>query len=100
MALKVAALGWGNNELRIQGEIIQKVDDTSHFVTYLATFLLSGNGRHHRVLVIPLIGPRLDPILVEKMSIVTRMSAAWQSLEALESLHKAGIVHRGRWIRA
>jgi serine/threonine protein kinase len=29
------------------------------------------------------------------MPMATRMSAAKQLLEALESLHKAGIVHRG-----
>lgn len=96
VALKVMALGeWGDNELHMQNEIIQNVQDTFHLVTYIATFLLPGNNCHHRVLVLPLMGPCLDPPILSKMSMATRMSAARQLLEAVENLHKAGIVHRG-----
>ncbi|EEH22255.2 CMGC protein kinase [Paracoccidioides brasiliensis Pb03] len=95
VALKVMSSGeWEKNEIRMQDEILQNVQDTSHLVTYLATFLLPGNNCHHRVLVFPLLGPCLYPIILRKMSMATRMSAAKQLLEALENLHKAGIVHR------
>ncbi|KAB8207771.1 kinase-like domain-containing protein [Aspergillus parasiticus] len=95
VALKVMASGeWADNEMRMQNEIIQNVWDTSHLVTYLATFLLPGNGCHHRVVVFPLRGPCLDSHIVSDMSMATRMYAARQLLEALENLHKAGIIHR------
>lgn len=43
VALEVMSLGeWGENEIHMQDEIIQNVQDTSHFVTYLATFLFPG----------------------------------------------------------
>ncbi|KAL4932072.1 kinase-like protein [Aspergillus undulatus] len=70
------------------------VEDAFHLVTYLDTFLLPGNNCHHRVMVLPLMGPCLDRYTVDKFAITTRISAAKQSLEALETLHKAGIVHR------
>ena len=101
VALKVMCLGdWAEAEACIQDRIIQDVQDTSHLVTLLDTFLLprpAGNNRHHRVLVFPLMGPCLCSLMLKKMSIpmATRMSAARQLLEALENLHKAGIVHRG-----
>ncbi|KAJ5611893.1 hypothetical protein N7528_008998 [Penicillium herquei] len=95
VALKVMSSGeHGDYEIRIQDEIIQNIPDTSHLVTYLATFLLHRNIYYHRVLVLPLMGPCLDGILLGKMTMATRMSAARQLLEALEVLHKAGIVHR------
>lgn len=67
-------------------------------VTCLATFSLRGNECDHRVLVFPLLGQCLYDLEVRKKSMSTRMSAARQLLEALKSLHKAGIVHRGKWI--
>lgn len=81
-------------------KIIQDVQDTSHLVTLLDTFLLprpAGDNRQHRVLVFPFMGPCLCSLVLKKMSIpmATRMYAARQLLEALENLHKAGIVHRG-----
>ncbi|KAL2830888.1 kinase-like domain-containing protein [Aspergillus cavernicola] len=95
VAIKVMSLGeWGDNEVWIQDQIIQNVQDTSHIVTYLDTFLLPGNNSHHTVLVYPLMGPCLDLYKLKDKSMTTRMSAARQLLEALESLHKAGIVHR------
>lgn len=41
VALKVMALGkWGDNETRIQDEIIKTVQDTSRLIIYTATFFL------------------------------------------------------------
>ncbi|CAI7583689.1 unnamed protein product [Penicillium glandicola] len=95
VALKVMALGdWGDNEKHIQDEIIRNVQDTSHLVTYLATFLLPGKKGHHRVLVFPLMGPCIYPVTLGKIPMASRMLAARQLLEAVESLHEAGIVHR------
>ncbi|KAE8141648.1 kinase-like protein [Aspergillus pseudotamarii] len=95
VALKVMATGeWTDNEFHMQNEIIQNVQDTSHLVTYLDTFLLPGNGCHHRALVFPLMGPCLNSHILRNMPMATRMYAARQLLEAVESLHKAGIVHR------
>lgn len=96
VALKVMALGdYGEHEYRMQEEILHDVHDTSHLVTYLASFFLHGDESDHRVLVFPLRGECLYDLNVKKKSMSTRMSAAKQLLEALENLHKAGIVHRG-----
>ncbi|PGH13958.1 serine/threonine protein kinase [Helicocarpus griseus UAMH5409] len=92
VALKVMISGQEDGEICIQDLILQTVPDTSHLVTYLTTFLLPGT--NHRVLVFPLRGPCLDYITIKDMSMATRMSAAKQLLEALENLHRAGIVHR------
>ncbi|KMP10192.1 hypothetical protein CIHG_10156 [Coccidioides immitis H538.4] len=95
VALKVMSLGqWGENEAHMHDKIIQTVQDISHFVTYFDTFLLPGYKGHHRVLVLPLMGPCLCPVILRKMPMATRMSAAQQLLKALENLHEAGIVHR------
>jgi serine/threonine protein kinase len=95
VALKVMSLGdWGENEYHMQDEILKNVEDTSHLVTYLGTFLLPKN--EHRVLVFPVMGPCIYPIELEKIPMTSRMYAAQQLLEALENLHKAGIVHRGK----
>ncbi|KAM5442207.1 hypothetical protein MferCBS31731_002581 [Microsporum ferrugineum] len=95
VALKVMSLGeWGETEIRMQDEIIQNVQDTSHLVTYLATFILPGNIGYHRVLVLPLMGPPLCYLTMRNMSVGTRMSAAKQLLVALGNLHRAGIIHR------
>lgn len=94
VALKVMISGQGDKEIRIQNEILQTVPDTSHLVTYLTTFLLPGKNSH-RVLVFPLKGLCLNHIIISKVSMATRMSAAKQLLEALKNLHKADILHRG-----
>ncbi|KAK2798275.1 hypothetical protein FQN50_008880 [Emmonsiellopsis sp. PD_5] len=98
VALKIMASGKsGELEVQMQEEIMRSVQDTSHLVTYLATFSLCGeDGCDHRVLVLPWRGDCLDDLRVKKMSMTIRMSAARQLLEALESLHNAGIVHRGK----
>lgn len=63
---------------------------------YLRTFLLPGNEPRHRVLVYPLMSPCIDSILLRKISMASRMSAARQLLKALEQLHKAEIVLCGK----
>ena len=87
----------GEHESYMQNEIRQNVQDASHLVVSLATFALPGRNESssHQVLVLPLMGPHFDSIYVKRLSMSTRMSAARQLLEALESLHKGGIVHRG-----
>lgn len=52
VALKIMISGQKDREIHIQDEILRTVPDTSHLVTYLRTFLLSGNNKH-RVLVLP-----------------------------------------------
>ncbi|KAN0072985.1 Protein kinase-like domain containing protein [Elaphomyces granulatus] len=106
----------GEDEYRMQKEIIRTVQDTSKLVTYLTTFSLRGcnscKGNNHRVLVFPVRGPSFSDTLYPEMgaffpgevyppsfyvfksfSMATRMSAARQLLQTLECLHKAGIVH-------
>jgi serine/threonine protein kinase len=105
----------GEDEYRMQKEIIRTVQDTSKLVTYLTTFSLRGcnscKGNNHRVLVFPVRGPSFSdtlhidmdilfpgtvwPFTFKSFSMATRMSAARQLLKALECLHKAGIVHNG-----
>ncbi|KAI9925260.1 hypothetical protein ASPWEDRAFT_176916 [Aspergillus wentii DTO 134E9] len=96
VALKVMALGkWGDNETRIQDEIIKTVRDTSRLVTYTATFFLPRDDKsYHRVLVFPMKGPSICTLSLKKTPIASRMSAARQLLETVASLHEAGIIHR------
>lgn len=97
VALKIMASGKSRElEVQMQEEILQSVQNISHLVTYLATFSLCGDGCKHQVLVFPWQGDCLDDLRVQMMSMTTRMSAARQLLEVLESLHNAGIVHRGK----
>ncbi|WEW59247.1 hypothetical protein PRK78_004716 [Emydomyces testavorans] len=95
VALKILAEGLGENEYHMQKEIVKAVRDISHLITYLDTFILSGrpDGNDHRVLVYSLHGPSLSMYTVQKKSMITRMSAARQLLQALKSLHNSGIVH-------
>ena len=85
VALKIMCLGhWAETEACMQERIIQDVQDTSHLVTLLDTFLLPrhlGDNRHHRVLVFPLMGPCLAWQAVKQTSMATRMSAARQLLD-------------------
>lgn len=84
VALKVICLGdWAETEVCMHDKISQDVQDTSHLVTLLGTFLLprpAGDNRHHRVSVFHLMGPCLSSLVIGKMSIpmATRMSAARQ----------------------
>ncbi|KAL4962413.1 kinase-like domain-containing protein [Aspergillus stella-maris] len=96
VAVKVMSSGgWGDNETRMQGEIIiDHVRDRSHLVTSLASSTLPLAGYEHRALVFPLMGPCLCAPIVKRISMRTRMSADKQLLESLRKLHEAGIVHR------
>ncbi|KAJ5985558.1 hypothetical protein N7522_012754 [Penicillium canescens] len=98
VALKIMCSGEsGESEISIHGEITRNVQDPSHLVTCLATFLLPGNECDHRVLVLPLRGPSMDFYYRDRIPFASRISAAKQLLMAVESLHKAGIVHRGEF---
>lgn len=59
----------GEHESYMQDEILQSVQDTSHLVVSLATFLFPGNNEYnsHRVLVLPLMGPHLDFSICEEV---------------------------------
>jgi serine/threonine protein kinase len=97
VALKIIISGnAGEDEYKMQTEILRTVQDTSNLLTYLKTFSLPGHHSDHRVLVFPLRGPSIGSSL-EQMSlpVAACMSAARQLLKALEQLHDAGIVHRG-----
>ncbi|KGO74379.1 hypothetical protein PITC_080710 [Penicillium italicum] len=97
VALKVLSLGgYDTNETRIQTEIRQHIQERSHLLVALDTFVLprEDNATFHTIHVLPLMGPNLSWNVMQGMSMTTRMSAALQLLKALEALHKAGIVHR------
>ncbi|CAG7922029.1 unnamed protein product [Penicillium olsonii] len=100
VALKVMALGkWGDNETRIQDEIIKSVQNTSRLVVYTATFFLHRDDESsHRVLVFPMKGPSICTLALKRTSMASRMSAARQLLETVANLHEAGIIHRGESI--
>ena len=70
VALKVMALGeWGDNETRIQDEIIKTipVQDTSRLVMYTTTFFLPRDDEScHRVLVFPMKGPSICTLTLKK----------------------------------
>ncbi|EFR01101.1 serine/threonine protein kinase [Nannizzia gypsea CBS 118893] len=85
----------GKYEAQIHEKIIRRVKDTSHILTYLRTFSLQGEGSNrHQVLVFPWVGECLFDLKIWKMTMASRMLAARHLLEALNSLHSAGIVHR------
>ncbi|KAJ5371601.1 hypothetical protein N7517_003607, partial [Penicillium concentricum] len=96
VALKVMDLGkWGDNETRIQDEIIKTVQDTSRLVIYTATFFLPRDDKtYHRVLVFPVKGPSICTLTLRKSPMASRMSAARQLLETVAGSHEAGIIHR------
>jgi hypothetical protein len=78
VALKVMARGkWGDNETRIQDEIIKTVQDTSRLVIYTATFFLPRDDKSdHRVLVFPMKGPSICTLTLKRTPMASRMSAA------------------------
>ncbi|KAI1920171.1 hypothetical protein LOZ66_000384 [Ophidiomyces ophidiicola] len=82
------------HEFHIQTTIRRAVKDTSHLVLFQDIFLLRGKNSNHYVLVYPFLGPGLCFSEIEAMPLATRMFAARQLLQGLESLHKAGFVHR------
>ncbi|GAB0139150.1 hypothetical protein EsDP_00007363 [Epichloe bromicola] len=93
VALKIGIPGnMGERELKAQKEILRTVKDTSHHLTFLDTFSLSGVNGTHLVMVFPVRGPSLHDCSRE-LDAKTRMNAAKQLLVALKSLHDANIVH-------
>ncbi|KAM5435437.1 hypothetical protein McanCB56680_004594 [Microsporum canis] len=85
----------GKHEAQIHEQIIWRVKDTSHLMICLGTFSLQGEGSNcHQVLVFPWVGECLSYVKIQNMSMASRMLAARQILEALDNLHRAGIVHR------
>lgn len=78
----------------MQQKILDIVKDTSHYVTFLDSFSLTGMHGAHLVLVLPVRGPSLHPYL-RSVGIKTRMRAAKQLLLALKSLHDADFVYCG-----
>ncbi|WEW59209.1 hypothetical protein PRK78_004678 [Emydomyces testavorans] len=47
VALKIMAEELADHEYHIQKEILKNVEDTSHLITYLDTFVLHGDGKDH-----------------------------------------------------
>lgn len=76
--------------------------DKSHLLLCQDAFTIGGPHGNHRVLVLALAGPSLESLSINPKMRVTaiplkhRMSAAQQLLEAVKSLHQAGLVHNGR----
>lgn len=97
LALKIMSIGaWADTEARAQEMVVRNVQDTSHLLTCLEAFQVPGHEGWHMVLVFPLMGPCLSTYMLKNVPMTARMSAARQLLEALENLHRAGIVHRGK----
>lgn len=80
-------------------KVAQRVQDCTRIVLCQDSFVLNRtNGNvicRHIVLVLPLRGPSLSTILQDiKRPVAYRMSAAQQLLQAVASIHSAGLVHR------
>jgi len=99
VALKILVSGKdGETEFLAQRKIKRLVGYAPHILTYSDVFDVPGLGTdHHHILVMPLLGPNLDTHFREA-SMTARMSAAKQLLVALDTVHKAGMVHRGESI--
>ncbi|KAF5632709.1 CMGC kinase [Fusarium sp. NRRL 52700] len=96
VALKVLMLGNSDDsECQIQNEIIGTAKDLSYLLVYHRTFLLPSPHGQHLVFVFPIQGPNLRNHPPTQRPIATRMKFAVQLLNALKTLHKAGIVHSG-----
>ncbi|KAI0395500.1 kinase-like domain-containing protein [Xylariaceae sp. FL0594] len=95
VALKILVSGKdGETEFVAQRRVKEVLGTAPHILTYHDVFDVPGLGadRHH-ILVMPLLGPSLDTHF-RKASMAARMSAAKQLLVALNTVHKAGMVHR------
>lgn len=88
------------DEYEAHMDIAQRVGDCSRLVLCLDKFVLKrmdGNvERQYPVLVLPLRGPSLMTIQDTKRSLVHRMAAAKDLLQAILSIQSAGLVHRGK----
>ncbi|EEP76021.1 predicted protein [Uncinocarpus reesii 1704] len=85
---------YGEVEYQIQTALHQTVQDKSHLVLYEDVFLLSSPETNHYVFVFPFLGPSAGSIVGGQLPIPTRMHAAKQLLQTIETLHKSGFVHR------
>lgn len=99
VALKI--LSSSAEEYKQHSKISQRVRDRSRLVLCLDKFQLSRRTKdvEHRynVLVLPLRGPSLKALQQgTKIPLARRMSAAKQLLQAVLSIHDAGLVHRGK----
>lgn len=101
VALKVLCSAGHSMEYETHQHIARSVQDCSRLVLCQDQFVLSrmddGVEYRHTVLVLPLRGPSLFTFHIEtKRPLTCRMSAAKQLLQAVSSLHDAGLVHRGK----
>lgn len=89
-------------EYEIHKAIKQRVQSRSRLVLFQDYFMLtwvdrSKTERKHYVLVLPLHGPSLLTLLhTRSKPLSERMSAAKQILQAVASIHSAGLAHRGK----
>lgn len=98
VALKI--LKSSAEEYEVHLKVSQRVRDRSRLVLCQNTFQLSrmdDDIEHtYTVLVLPLRGPSLKTLQQgPQRPLAQRMSAAKQLLQAVRSLHDAGLVHRG-----
>lgn len=88
------------NEYETHLDIKQRVRDRARLVLALDGFLVKiihDDGKlQHQVLVLPLRGPSLMALEGTERPLSHRMSAAKHLLQAILSIHDAGLVHRGR----
>lgn len=90
-------------EYEVHQDILHKVQDRSRLILCQDKFLLNrvdcNINYKYTVLVLPLQGPSFLTLQREKETkrpLANRMSAAKQLLQAILSLHNAGLVHRGK----
>lgn len=101
VALKINVPGHAaDREYETHLDMARLVADKSRLLLCHDSFLLPGyQGRVHRVLVLPAEGPYVRMHAVPKPTPkprAARMSAARQLLQALDQMHSAGFVHRGK----
>ncbi|KAF5536633.1 CMGC kinase [Fusarium mexicanum] len=94
VALKILMLGGSDErDYHVQSEIIGSAEDLTYLLVYHETFLLLSPHGKHRVFVLPIQGPNLRNHPPTKRPFATRMRFAVQLLNALKTLHDAGIIH-------
>lgn len=102
VALKIVnlALGSAAKEYDTHSKIVKKVQDSSRLVMCQEHFLVRRMNRatkhEYDVLVLPLRGPNILTLQRDlKQPLPSHMAVAKQLLQAVASLHKANLVHRG-----
>lgn len=105
VALKIlCSTTYASQESETHLEIAKRIRDRTRVVLCQDSFVLSrmdGETEYrHTVLVLPLRGPSLESLLTQsKRPLADRMSAAKQLLQAVLSIHDAGLVHRGKLLK-